>query len=72
MLEIDIKRYLRITHIISSLMWHLPTEVFDLASVKLENWKKIKIKKTQSVTAKKKAFNWEINIKMWNSYQRYF
>jgi len=34
----------------------MSTEIFDLASVKLENWKKKK-KNPQSVTAKKKAFN---------------
>ena len=30
MLEISIKRYLKITHIFSSAMWHLLREIFDL------------------------------------------
>ena len=44
MLEIDIKIYLKITHIFSSAMWHLPREIFDLkieSFNKIENWKKI-------------------------------
>ena len=31
MLEINIKRYLKISHIFSSAMWHLPRQIFDLA-----------------------------------------
>ena len=31
MLEINIKRYLKITHIFSSAVCHLPREIFDLA-----------------------------------------
>ena len=38
MLEINIKRCLKITHIFSSAMWHLPKEIFDLA---LESPKKV-------------------------------
>ena len=30
MLEINIKRYSKITHILSSAIWHLPREIFDL------------------------------------------
>ena len=42
MLEINIKSYLKITHIFSYSMWHLPREIFDVAtecSIKLEDWK---------------------------------
>ena len=47
-------------HIFKS-MWHLPREIFDLAieSLKLD-WK------NQRVIAEKKAFKWEITIKMRN------
>ena len=31
MLEISVKIYLKITHIFSSAVWHLPKESFDLA-----------------------------------------
>ena len=31
MLEINIKRYLKITHTFSSTMYHLPREIFNLA-----------------------------------------
>ena len=48
-------------------MWHIPTEIFDLASVKLENWKK---KKTHRVWLQKRKHlikklisKWEIHIK---------
>ena len=61
MLEINIKRYLKITYVFSSAMWHLPREIFDLAT---ENLNKVKrLKKTQRVIAEKKAFKWEITIK---------
>ena len=30
LLEINIKRYLKITHIFSSAVWHLPREIFEL------------------------------------------
>ena len=40
MLEIIIKRYLKITHIFSSAMWHLPREVFDLA-IKMQFWMRV-------------------------------
>ena len=63
MLEINIKRYLKITHILSSAMWHLSREIFDLA---IESLSKIRTKKTQWVIAEKKAFKVEINIKMRN------
>ena len=39
MLEINIKGYLKITHIFSSAMWHLPREIFDLP---IESLKKVK------------------------------
>ena len=53
MLEVIIKRYLKITHIFSSAMWHLPRETFNLA---VESLSKVRLKKTQRVTAEKKAF----------------
>ena len=40
MLEINIKRYLKITHIFSSANWHWPTEIFDLASESLNKVKR--------------------------------
>ena len=44
-LEINIKRYLKITHIFSSTMWHLPIEFFDVAT---ENLNKVRrLKKTE-------------------------
>ena len=39
MLEVIIKRYLKMTHVFSSAMWHLPREIFDLP---IENLKKVK------------------------------
>ena len=41
MLEINIRRYLKISHIFSSALWHLPKEIFHLAieSLKLEDLK---------------------------------
>ena len=42
MLEINIKRYLKITHIFSPTMWHLPREIFDLTVeilINLKDWK---------------------------------
>ena len=39
MLEVIIKRYLKITHIFSSAMWHLPREILDLP---IESLKKVK------------------------------
>ena len=42
MLEISIKRYLKITHIFLSAMWHLPREIFDLA---IESINKVKTEK---------------------------
>ena len=68
MLEISIKSYLKITHIFSSVMWQLPREIFNLA---IESLNKIKrLKKKKKVIAENKAFRWEINIKMRNSYTR--
>ena len=45
MLEINIKRYLKITHIFSSAMWHLPRQIFDLA---IESLSKVTAKSLQS------------------------
>ena len=41
-LEINIKRYLKITHIFSSEMWHLPRETFDLAIESLNKVRRLK------------------------------
>ena len=67
MLEINIERYLQITHIFSSAMWHLPREIFNLAfeSLNKVDWKK------HRVIAEKEAnlsfsFKWEISIQMRN------
>ena len=43
-LEINIKRYLKITHIFSSAMWLLAREIFDLAIESLTNVKTEKTK----------------------------
>ena len=42
MLEINIKRYLKIIHIFSSANWHLPREIFDLAIENLNKAKRLK------------------------------
>ena len=63
MLEINIKRYLKKTHIVSNAMWHFPREIFNLA---IESFNKDRRLENQRVTAEKKAFNWEIKIKMKN------
>ena len=52
-LELSIKRYLKMTHIFSSAMWHLPRETFNLA---VESLSKVRMKKTQTVIAEKKVF----------------
>ena len=52
MLEVNIKRYLRITHIFSSAVWHLPREIFDLAIGSLSEARRLK---KQKVIAEKKA-----------------
>ena len=58
MLEIDIKRYLKITHIFSSAMWHVPRDIFDLAIESLN-----KVRRLERMMAEKKVCKWEINIK---------
>ena len=50
-------------------MWYLLREIFDLA---IESLSKVRRLKKQRVIAEKKAFKWEVNIKMRNSYKRYF
>ena len=55
MLEINIKRYLNISHLLSSAMWHLLREIFDLAIENLGKVKRLK-KKPQRMIAEKKAF----------------
>ena len=48
-------------------MWHLPREIFDLANQSLNQIRmKKKTKKKQRVIAEKKAFKWEVSIKMRN------
>ena len=42
MLGINIKRYLKITHIFSSAVWHLPREVSDLAIERLNKVRRLK------------------------------
>ena len=42
MLEINIKTYLKLTHIISSAMWHLSRDIFDLAIESLNKVKRMK------------------------------
>ena len=59
MLEINIKRYLKIIHIFSSAKWHLAREIFDLA---IENLNKAKRLKNTEADGRE-AFKWEINIK---------
>ena len=61
MLEVNIKRYLKITHVFSRAVWPLLSEIFDLA---VKGLSKVGLKKT--VIAEKKAFKWEISIKMRN------
>ena len=66
MLEINIKRYLKITHIFSSAMWHLPREILNLAFKSLD---KLDWEKHQGWLQGRKHLNekleskWEINIK---------
>ena len=43
MLEINIERYLKATHIFSSAVWHLPREIFDLAIKSLNKVRRLKI-----------------------------
>ena len=42
MLEINIRRCLKITHLFSSVMWQLPREIFDLAVESLSKVKRLK------------------------------
>ena len=42
MIEINIKRYLKITHTFSSAIYHLPREIFNLA---IESPNKVRLKK---------------------------
>ena len=62
-LEINIKRYLKITHLFSSEMWHLSREVIDTAIEGFNIIRRQKKKKSRGLIAEKKAFKWEINIK---------
>ena len=58
MLEISIKRYLKITHTFPSIIGRLSREIFDLATESLN--------KVKSLIAETKAFKREITIKMIN------
>ena len=42
MLEINIKRYMKITHIFSRAIWHLPRGIFDLAIESLNKIRRLK------------------------------
>ena len=63
MLEINIKIYLKIAYIFSSIVWHLLREIFDFA---IESLNKVRLEKAQGVIAEKKAFKWKISINMRN------
>ena len=54
MLEINIKRYLKITHTFSTAMWQLPRESFDLAT---ESFNKVGRLKKQRVIAGRRDLN---------------
>ena len=43
-------------------MWHLPREIFHIATESLNKVIRLKKKNPQRVIAEKKAFKWEINI----------
>ena len=58
MLEISIKRHLKITHLFSSAIWHLPREIIGSSHEKPQ--KSWRLKKHR-IIAKRKAFIWEIN-----------
>ena len=47
MLEINIKRYLKITHIFSNAKWRLPREILDLA---IESVNRVRLKKKKQNT----------------------
>ena len=67
MSEINIKRYLKITYIFSSAMWHLPRDVFDLAIERLNKFKRLI--KHRGWLQRRKHLNeklvskWEFNVK---------
>ena len=42
MLEINVKRYLKLTHIFSNALWHLPRKMFDLAIEILNKVRRLK------------------------------
>ena len=67
MLEVDIKRYLRITQIFSRATWPLTREIFDLIILSLNKVKRLK--RHRGWLQRRKHLNekliskWEINIK---------
>ena len=67
MLDIIIKQYLKITHIVSSTVWHLPRDIFDLATESVNKVRRLK--KHRGWLQSRKHLNeklmskWEINIK---------
>ena len=58
-LEIIIKRYLKITHIFSNAVWHLLREIFDLA---FESLNKVRDWKNTEGDCREE-FKWEIHSK---------
>ena len=66
MLDINIKRHMKTTHILSCAVWRLPREIFDLANESLN--KDRGLKKHREWLQRRKYLNekisaWEINIK---------
>ena len=59
MLGINIKRYLKITHIFSNTVWHLLREIFDLA---FESLNKVRDWKNTEGDCREE-FKWEIHSK---------
>ena len=57
-------------HILSSAMWHLLREIFDLAIESLSKAKRLK--NTRGWLQRRKHFKWKINIKMRTEFQWYF
>ena len=77
MLEINIKRYFKITHIFSSVVWHLPREIFDLVIEspnevrRLKKSQRVFVEKKAFKFVEKKAFKWEINIRYFKKPQAF-
>ena len=69
MLEINIKRYLKITHIFSRAVWHLPREIFDLAIESLNKVRSLKKHRgwlqRRKYLSEKLVSEWEIMCFKW-------